>query len=239
VQNYSLAATQSSQLAAGPVFPNVLSTQPAAGLSALSVQFAAPNFSTPYSEQASFAVEREVMHNLTVTASYLWSRGIHLYSVRDLNLPTTSTPYTYAIQDNSGNALGSYSTQVLTGSRPNTAFGGIYQDENGVTSFYNALTLQVRKRLSHGFIADLSYTWSHEIDDGQGYGQSTSNLFLSNNFSWLVNGDYKQDRGKWARRSAPASRAVLGLGAHNHSSQRRSLYLFGEQLAALLDYDDQ
>jgi len=41
----------------------------------------------------------------------------------------------------------------------------------------------------------LAYTWSHEIDDGQSLGQSTSNLFLSNNSNWLYNGNYEADRG--------------------------------------------
>ena len=40
----------------------------------------------------------------------------------------------------------------------------------------------------------LAYTWSHEIDDGQSFGQSTSNLFLSNNSNWLYNGNYEADR---------------------------------------------
>ena len=57
------------------------------------------------------------------------------------------------------------------------------------------MTIQLHKGFSHGFMADLSYTLSHELDDGQGFGQSTSNLFLSNNFSWLDNGNFKADYG--------------------------------------------
>ena len=41
----------------------------------------------------------------------------------------------------------------------------------------------------------MSYTWSHEIDDGQSYGESTNNLFLSNANYWLNNGNYKADKG--------------------------------------------
>ncbi len=44
-------------------------------------------------------------------------------------------------------------------------------------------------------MADLSYTLSHELDDGQGYGQSTDNLYLSSNFAWLDNGNFKPDYG--------------------------------------------
>ncbi len=192
----SLAATQAAQKAAGPVFPGILPAIPGTGVSAVSFQFAAPNWKVPYSEQGTFAVERQLAPDLAATASYIWSRGVDLYSVRDLNLPQLgSTTFTYQIDNASGNNIGSYTTPVYTGSRPNSQYGGIYQDENGVTSFYNALAVQIRKRMSHGLQADLAYTWSHEIDDGQGYGQGTDNMYLSNANNWLYNGNYKADKG--------------------------------------------
>ena len=196
-QSISLAATQAAQLAAGPVFPNVLSAPPTgASISASSIQFAAPNWKVPYSEQGLLSIERELARDLTVTASYIWSRGVQLYSERDLNLPALgSTTFTYTIDNQNGTPIGTYTTPVYTGSRPDTRFGAIIQDENGVTSSYNAGTLQVNKRFSHGFQALLAYTWSHEIDDGQGYGQESQNIYLSSASAWLYNGNYKADKG--------------------------------------------
>jgi outer membrane receptor protein involved in Fe transport len=192
----SLASTQTAQFAAGPVFPNILSAPPTgASVSASSIQFAAPNWKVPYSEQGSFAVERELTHDIAITASYIWSRGVQLYSERDLNLPTETTNFTYTIDDQNKNPIGTYTTPVLVGSRPNGSFGSIIQDENGVTSFYSAATLQVNKRFSHGLQALLAYTWSHEYDDGQGYGQDSPNIFMSNANAWLYNGNYKADKG--------------------------------------------
>jgi hypothetical protein len=201
--SFSLSGTNATQAAVGPVFPNVLGAVPTgATVSAASLQFTAPNWKTPYSEQGTFAVERELIHNLALTASYIWSRGVQLYGVRDLNMPTTTVNYTYTIDDASGNQIGTYTTPVIASGviskpplRPDARYGGIYQDENGVTSFYNALAVQVNKRFSHGFQALLSYTWSHEIDDGQNQGQTTASMYLSNNFSWLENGNYKADKG--------------------------------------------
>jgi len=136
------------------------------------------------------------VRDLALTASYIWSRGVQLYSVRDLNLPTATTPFTYIIGDVNGNPTGStYTTPVLVGSRPDTRYGSINQAENGVTSSYNALVVQVNKRFSRGFQASLSYTWSHEIDDGQSFGQSNANTFLNNAFDWVNNGNYKAERG--------------------------------------------
>jgi Carboxypeptidase regulatory-like domain/TonB dependent receptor/TonB-dependent Receptor Plug Domain len=192
----SLSATQAPQFAAGPTFPNILSAPPTgASVSASNIQFAAPNWKVPYSEQGTFAVEHEVLRGLSVTGSFIWSRGVQLYSERDLNLPTATTNFTYAIDNQLGAQIGSYTTPVLLGSRPISGFGSIIQDENGVTSFYTAATLQVNKRFSHGFQALLAYTWSHEYDDGQGYGQDSPNIFMSNANQWLYNGNYKADKG--------------------------------------------
>ncbi len=55
--------------------------------------------------------------------------------------------------------------------RPNTKYGSVLEVTNGVSSFYNGLDVSFEKRLSHGLQFLASYTWSHEIDDGQGSGQ--------------------------------------------------------------------
>lgn len=196
VSSISLSSTQAAQLAAGPLYPNILPGVPTGiNTSSVGLQFAAPNWKTPYSEQGLFAIEREVAHDTSVTGSFIWSRGVQLYSERDLNLPTTSTNFTYQIVDQNNHSLGSFTTPVLTGSRPDPRFGSIVQDENGVTSYYTAATLQVNKRFSHGLQGNVSYTWSHEYDDGQGYGQASQNIFLSSAFSFLQNGNYRADMG--------------------------------------------
>jgi hypothetical protein len=199
---FNLAATSTTQFAAGPVFPNILSAVPSgASVSAASIQFTDPNWKTPYSEQATFALERQVTHDVSLTASYIWSRGVQLYGERDLNLPPlSSTTENYAIDNASGTQVGGFATPIYlvyspTQSRPDGRYGAVVQDENGVTSSYNALAVQVRKRFVQGLQADLAYTWSHEIDDGQGYGQASQTIFMSSASSWLYNGNYKADKG--------------------------------------------
>ena len=192
----TLNSTTSSQLAAGPVFPNALASQPAgASVSAASLQFMDPHLKTPYSEQGNIGIQRQLSSDLALTVSYLWSRGVQLYGVRDLNLPTTTTNFTYQVNDVNGNPAFNYTTPVYIGSRPDTRYGAIYYDENGVNSYYNGLAVQAVKRFTHGLQALLSYTWSHEIDDGQSYGESTNNLFLNGANYWLYNGNYKADKG--------------------------------------------
>jgi hypothetical protein len=69
-------------------------------------------------------------------------------------------------------------------------------DENGVNSYYNALAVQLRKRFSHNFQGELSYTWAHEIDDGQSNGSGA--LFFSSANNWTYNGNYRADKGNGA-----------------------------------------
>jgi hypothetical protein len=65
--------------------------------------------------------------------------------------------------------------------------------ENGGQSWYNALALQLTKRFSHGFQAQVNYTWSHAIDDGneQGANNNVSSSFNNATF----NGNYALDKG--------------------------------------------
>ena len=192
----SLSATQAAQLAAGPVFPNKLSAPPAgANVAATNLQMLDQNLHTPYSEQGNIGIQRELPFNSALNVSYIWSRGLQLYGIRDLNFPTATTDFTYTIADAGGKPIGSYTTPVYIGSRPDSRYNTIAYAENGVNSYYNALAVQWNKRFSHGFQALGSYTWSHEIDDGQDYGESTNNLWLSSPSYWLYNGNYKADKG--------------------------------------------
>jgi hypothetical protein len=186
-----------SQYAAGPVFPNTLSAVPSAATvaSGVSLQEYNPNIKTPYSEQGNIGIQRQISSDVAVTVSYLWSRGVQLIGVRDLNFPLNSTNFTYTIDNASGQQVGSYTTPVAIGARPDTRYGAVYYDENGVNSYYDGLAVQVNKRFKHGLQGLFSYTWSHEIDDGQSYSESTDNLFQNSNTYWLENGNYKADKG--------------------------------------------
>jgi Carboxypeptidase regulatory-like domain/TonB dependent receptor len=47
---------------------------------------------------------------------------------------------------------------------PNPSFSSVFLVGNSATSDYNALQVQLQRRLSHGLQALASYTWSHSID---------------------------------------------------------------------------
>jgi hypothetical protein len=189
----ALTATNPIQQAAGPVFPNALAAPPTgATVGAATLQFAAPGLKTPYSQQANFSLSRELPGNIVLTGSAIWSRGVNLYGVTDLNASAT-TNYTYTIENAAGTPTGTFTTPIYTTPRPDPKYGAILETTNGTNSYYDALAVTIEKRFSHGFESLLSYTYAHEIDEGQGGGSSA--IFFSSLSSYTYNGNYGFERG--------------------------------------------
>ena len=194
IYQVSDSLSNATLVAQGPVFPNALSgplttiTQGASTLDILS-----PKLKTPYSEQATVSVERSLAKDMVVTVSGVFSRGVNLYGTQDINANPPTGSETYTILNAAGVASGTYTTPVYLGPRPNSNFGAIYEETNGVSSWYDGLTLSFEKRFSHGFQSSASYTWSHEIDDGQG--AATNAIFGFSDSLWTYNGNYGYDKG--------------------------------------------
>jgi len=205
----SLQSSNPAQLASGPAYWNALaSAPPGASAGAVNIQFAAPNLRTPYSEQGSVAVERQLGSSISLTTSYIWSRGVQLLTSRDLNIGAPGPDVTYTIDNAGGQQVGTFTTPVyLAANRVDPRYGRVVQDENGVKSYYNALAVQVNKRFSYGFQTLLSYTWSHAIDDGQG--AAADSLYYSSPTLTTYNGNYAFDKGSSALDQR--HRAVLSL----------------------------
>jgi outer membrane receptor protein involved in Fe transport len=196
-KSISLNSTNASDKANGPVFPNVLPNtgafNPPAG--SVSLNIAAADFRTPYTQQADLAIERQLARDLSVTASYIWSRGLHLTSVQDINIGAPGGSLTYRINDANGNQTGSYTTPIyVRQNRVDTRYARINIVDAGLNSWYNALALQLNKRMARSFTGSVSYTWSHAIDEGQG-GAGTPNIFASGGPQTYVPGDYKGEKG--------------------------------------------
>jgi hypothetical protein len=161
---------------------------PASALGKLrsSISAFAHNFQTPYVQQASAAVENEVMEGVALGASYLYVHGEHLIRARDTNLPKP-TILSYPVYDDSGtNFLGtfynvaSFSTSQFVPSvtchfppcinpldRPIATLGSINVFESAASSVYNGFTFFARRRMAHGVYFRVSYTFAKAIDDGQ------------------------------------------------------------------------
>jgi hypothetical protein len=191
---YQTSISINPSQAGAPIFPNVLPSATGLPTGAVKLQFAAPDFHSPYTQQGTVALEHQFGRDIGVTASYIWSRGIGLFVQRDLNLGAPGPTQTYTILDASGATAGTYSTPVyVIGNRVDKRYSSILQIENGGQSWYNGLALQLNKRFSHGFMAQVAYTWSHAIDDGNEQGASWN---ISNTFNnATIPGNWKFDKG--------------------------------------------
>ena len=192
---YQTSISLNPSQAGSPVFPNVVPSAAGLPTGAISLNFADQNsFRSPYTQQGTLAVEHQFARDIAVTASYIWTRAIGLFTQRDLNLGNPVGPYTYTIQDAAGNNVSTYATPVfIIGNRVDPRYAKILQVENGGQSWYNALALQFEKRFSHGFTAQANYTWSHAIDDANQQGASWNVASSFNNATF--NGNYPLDKG--------------------------------------------
>jgi hypothetical protein len=118
----------------------------------------ATHLQLPYTLQWNVSIEQAVGKAQALTASYVGSHAARLLKQNELQ-----------VADNPNANL-----FILT--------------ENGLTSDYNALQVQFRRRLSRGLTALASYTWSHCIDYGSsnldlGYQRGNCDFDLRHNLS--------------------------------------------------------
>lgn len=164
--------------AAAPNYPNLLT---AGALVAPAVQFFASNFANPQIHQFDVVFEREIARNTVVSASYLFSLGRYLPNFVDTNLPPpTSTVALNIVGGPFGGGV--LQTPIFTGSRPNTAFAQLTEIRSDITSKYNALVLQVNRRLTDGLQFQSNYTLSRSQDNGQASITFTTNNLPFNAF---------------------------------------------------------
>ena len=216
----------------GPVFPGVLQAPTAS--SAVDLTIPSKDYRNAYTHQADLAIEHAISADWNVSASWLTSRALHLTTVRDLNVGPTSSTVTYEIDDLNGKAVGRYTTPAYRlVNRVNPKWRRVNSVEAGGNSYYNALVVQLRKRLSHGLEGFLAYTWSHAIDFNQGGG--ADNIFFSDGPRTLTNGDYRGGEGLFPTRSAAPPGGQLHVGAEVDREDGRCGSRAGNRMAAVAD----
>jgi len=136
-------------------------------------------------------MERQLTPDILLSVSGIFSRGIHLLGSVDVNVNPPTSSFTYTINNSSGQAVGTFTSPIYTAPRPNTAFGTVYETTNGVDSVYDGLAVTLNKRFTHGLQMLGSYTWSHEIDDGQ---EQASNAIFYSSVTTLYNGNNAAER---------------------------------------------
>ena len=157
-----------------PVFPNVLPSIPSGSGLKSDIIFASSDFANPLIYQMEFTIEQEIYRNLSLTASYLASRGQRLPVFRDTNLPLPGVAtYTVCGSPQAGSStvcsdpVATYPVTFFSGPRPNPNFGAIAVADSVINSWYNGFVLQARHRFAYGFQLQAALTISKAQDNGQ------------------------------------------------------------------------
>jgi hypothetical protein len=138
-----------------------------------------------YVAQWNLNLQYQLTPSLAAMVAYVGSRGVHQpfrVDEADLIIPTkTSAGYLWPQVDVNGNLINGPNA----GNPPdpiNKAFGSIRGMFYQGRSYFNALELQLAKRMSHGFQVQGTYTWGKSIDTssatvaGDAFGNSISSL---------------------------------------------------------------
>jgi hypothetical protein len=138
-----------------------------------------------YVLQWNLNVQYQLTQSLAAMVAYVGSRGVHQpfrVDEADLVIPTkTPAGYLWPQVDVNGNLT----TGPNAGNPPNPinpAFGSVRGMFYEGRSYFNALELQLAKRMSHGFQVQGTYTWGKSIDTssatlaGDAFGNSISSL---------------------------------------------------------------
>lgn len=128
-----------------------------------------PNYESPYSHQASFAVEQALGRGFAVEASYLFSRAAHVTRNRDINQFKRTGPPN-PLNPTGGATFIRFPTaaQVAAGlssdfRNPLRLQDNVY--ESSANAFYHAGTVQLKKRFSNHYSINANYTYSKAIDE--------------------------------------------------------------------------
>ena len=151
--------------AAIPTYPANFSSQPAAGGTAAvpSILFFDKTYVLPLVFQGSLGVEYELARNTTIAVNYLNVRGEHLTRTRDINL-FPPEPVSVNLPGLGTRTLLRYPGPAGSPFRPANHFARIEAFESGADSFYNGLTISVKRRFSTHYQIGFAYTYAKAID---------------------------------------------------------------------------
>jgi hypothetical protein len=150
-----LTASLTPTQAGAPSFPNTITS---GGTASRSIRTVSTDFDTQYALLSNFQLERALTPDLSVAVGYVNSTGRSLPLVLNSNvLPTGQL-----LPD--GRPI--YSRTINAGTRLDPNFDTINEVRSTGSSQYNALTVSMSKRMSHGFMAQASYTLARAEDDG-------------------------------------------------------------------------
>jgi hypothetical protein len=141
-------------------------TAPHTGI-APSIWQAQPRLANPYSETASFGIERQLPAQWTASAEYRFVHGVKMGRTVNVNLPPP-VPLTLANAPSLGipaPTAQQIDRTIFPSQRLNPAYDAINQFQTEASSNYNGLTVTLNRQFNEEFELMAGYTFSKTIDD--------------------------------------------------------------------------
>jgi hypothetical protein len=168
-----------TDIAGGGTFPNKfpVPVNPASNADfspflPMSIEVVDPNITDPYGQNYNLTVERQLSGTTLVSVAYVGALGRKLILTRELN-PGRNPSGCAADPNCVAKRVYQNILYPQNYALPGTTYGSIYNDQSTGVSNYNALQATFDKRMSHGLSFYAAYTWSHAMDDGSGFENST------------------------------------------------------------------
>jgi hypothetical protein len=151
--------------------PNVTLDNPAGGTASVSntpkyIRATPTSFPTPYLQQWSFGIDRQITKTMLVNVSYVGTKGTHLIGIVDLNTVQPGLAYSSGLVPTTTSFTSANET-ILNQLRPYKGYNAIGAIEPWFNSNYNSLQMTFQKRFSANTTVNAAYTWSHTLTDAQ------------------------------------------------------------------------
>lgn len=150
-----------------PAFPQLIASNLLTPTQTQNVFFGTGKLRLPYAEVMTFGIERRLTRDTAAVLSYVENRGTRLWTVSDGNLIKSTINRTYLMYGQNNNYVGTYITPIWT-AVADTTHAHVYSIDNSGLSRFRSITGQLRKAMSYGLAAQISFTWSHTFDDVSG-----------------------------------------------------------------------
>ncbi len=128
-----------------------------------------PDWVNPLVHEGEVSIEKSLPGSMTISGTYMFSRGLRLPMFIDTNLAPSTTTKSYDLTNVSGATQSTVTVPFYTTRIDPT--GSILTGFSDVNSWYNAMVLTLRRQMRHGLEFTVNYTLAKATDGGQVPGQ--------------------------------------------------------------------